>query len=248
VANVRRAKKRSRLSEERVRRLDALAFDWVLKPGIAATWEERINELKAFRKENGHCKVPFRYPLNTELGHWVAQIRKRQKRGELDREQFRSLNALGFWWSPLDTWGRHIHDLKAFKKEHGHCNVPCRYPPNPTLGNWVNTIRQWKNRSRLTEEQILILDALGFSWSMKQRGVQVPWEERIKDLKAFKKKHGHCNVPAGYQPNPTLGSWVYNLRQRRKQGKLAEDKIRILDALGFYWGRRGKSKLPKKQR
>ena len=180
----------------------------------------------------------------------MSQTRHRKRRGGLDKERVRCLNALGFCWErkpPITAvWEQHIHDLKAFKKIHGHCNVPLRYPLNPTLGSWVNKVRHHKKRGVLAEDKIRFLDALGFSWARKLHGVQVPWEQRISDLKAFKKKHGHCNVPAEDRTNPALGRWVANVRQRKKRGELAEDKIRILDALGFCWVRLQMPMLPKK--
>ena len=47
-------------------------------------WEQRFEELKAFKKQHGHCKVPTTYQPNPALGHWVSRIRLRKKRGELD--------------------------------------------------------------------------------------------------------------------------------------------------------------------
>ena len=64
------------------------------------------------------------------------------------------------------------------------------------------------------------------------------WEQRIKDLKAFRKEHGHCNVSSKYQPNLALGRWVAKLRHQNKGGRLAKDKILLLDALGFCWERK----------
>ena len=61
------------------------------------------------------------------------------------------------------------------------------------------------------------------------------WKQRFKELKAFKRKYGHCNVPRRYQPNLALGKWVSKMRQSKKQGILAEDRIIMLDALGFVW-------------
>jgi hypothetical protein len=131
--------------------------------------------------------------------------------------------------------------LKAFKKEHGHCNVPMRYPPNRRLGHWVNGIRQQKRRGALAKEKIIVLDGLGFSWLRRRRGIMVPWEQRIEDLKAFKKEHGHCNVLITYKPCPTLGRWAQNVRARRKRGELTEEQILSLDALGFRWKRQERS-------
>ena len=147
----------------------------------------------------------------------------------------------------LSSWEQRFKELELFRKEHGHCNVPTRYQPNPALGKWAVNVRQAKKHGMLTEEKARRLDALGFCWVMKQFGVLIPWEQRINELNAFKKEHGHCNVPGKYQPNPALGRWVAATRHRKKRGKLAEDKIRILDALGFCWLRLEKPHLPTKQ-
>ena len=72
------------------------------------------------------------------------------------------------------------------------------------------------------------------------------WEQHIRDLKAFKKANGHCNVPAVYHPNFALGRWVANLRKRKNRGELTEDNIFSLDALGFCWVRLKTPRLPKK--
>ncbi len=231
VHNVRNAKKRGTLEEERACRLDALGFCWMKQ----RTMTQRVNDLKAFKKEHEHCNVPRKYRPDPALGYWVATIRKRKNQGRLSRELFHCLNALGFSWTPADTWAQRIRELKAFKKEYGHCNVPFRYPSNPVLANWVNFVRQVKKRGRLAEDRIRQLDALGFSWARKPRGVQVPWEQRINELKAFKKEHGHCRVPSRHWANPALGRWVANLRGRKERGELTEERIRSLDALGYSW-------------
>jgi len=67
------------------------------------------------------------------------------------------------------------------------------------------------------------------------------WKDYIKDLKAFKEKHGHCKVP---QKFPRLGQWVHHVRCAQKaiqQGKpyslkLTPERITELESLGFVWG------------
>jgi DNA-binding transcriptional regulator YiaG len=59
----------------------------------------------------------------------------------------------------------------------------------------------------------------------------------MKELKAFKRRRGHCCVPYNYPLNPPLGRWVTNIRQKKKHGTLAEEKVHMLEALGFCWER-----------
>jgi hypothetical protein len=93
------------------------------------SWEQRFKELEQFTKAHGHCKVPRGYPPNGVLGRWVVRLRERRKRGKLDKEQIRCLNAVGFCREGRMIWKERVADLKTFKKEHGHCNVK-NLPPD----------------------------------------------------------------------------------------------------------------------
>jgi len=169
-ANVRYAKNRELLTEDKILCLDALGFCWVIKPhGIKVPWKQRIIDLKAFKKKHGHCMVPRNYQPNPALGKWVSNLRQRNKRGELAEDKILLLDALGFCWERQTTWGQRINDLKLFKKEYGHCNVPSVYPPNLSLGHWVFKMRQQKKLGTLAEDRILILDGLGFVWEGLKR-------------------------------------------------------------------------------
>ena len=147
-------------------------------------------------------------------------------------------------FSDLPSWEQSIKELKAFKKEHGHCNVPYKYRANPALARWVVNVRQRKKHGTLPEGEILLLDALGFSWERKTAAAAARaavWKQRIKELKAFKKEYGHCNVPSIYPPNRPLGSWVDYARSRKKAGELSAERIRCLEELGFCWVLRKRS-------
>ena len=45
---------------------------------------------------------------------------------------------------------------------------------------------------------------------------------RLKEVKAFKQKHGHCMIPHKYKENPSLGTWTDT--QRRRYRKTMEAK------------------------
>ena len=55
--------------------------------------------------------------------------------------------------------------LVAYKREHGDCLVPQKWPENPPLGSWVAQRRY--QTSKLTEEQIRKLDEIGFVWRVR---------------------------------------------------------------------------------
>ena len=121
------------------------------------------------------------------------------------------------------------HDqLKEYKEKHGNTLVPVRFGQ---LGCWVANQRQARKRAELSDEQIELLDEIGFDWG-ESRGAQTPWMERLKELEAYEEKHGDTLVPAGFGQ---LGCWVANQRRARRRGELSEERIGLLDEIGFVW-------------
>merc|ERR1712194_764747 len=58
------------------------------------------------------------------------------------------------------------------------------------------------------------------------------WMERYNELKQFNRANGNCDVPT----KPTgLGSWVHYQRARYKKGLLSDDRMQLLNDLGFTW-------------
>jgi hypothetical protein len=67
------------------------------------------------------------------------------------------------------------------------------------------------------------------------------FEERLKELRKFKQKHGHCQVPHKFPQNPQLGTWVDTQRRlyrahKRAPGRpttLSQENIEKLLEVGF---------------
>jgi hypothetical protein len=101
---------------------------------------------------------------------------------------------------------------------------------------------------RLTDERIRKLDSIGFAWSLRD-----DWQKHYKELKEYKRKHGHCNVPARYKENRRLGIWVSAQRQQykilkapegpRRSTPLTQERIDLLNEVGFVWSVRSRAGL-----
>ena len=67
------------------------------------------------------------------------------------------------------------------------------------------------------------------------------WKQRLKELKAYKKKHGDCLIPYNYEQNPKLGYWVSRQRKEYKKwlrgvhAKITQDRIDQLNEIDFVW-------------
>ena len=132
-------------------------------------------------------------------------------------------------------WDRHYTDLIAYKQQHGNCNVPTRCKENISLGNWVHNVRQRFKRGELSDERVAMLDEIGFAWKPKKQKADSDWTTRYNDLVAYKQQHGHCNVPTRCKEYRNLGTWVNNLRQHFKRGELSDERVAMLDKIGFIW-------------
>lgn len=128
-----------------------------------------------------------------------------------------------------EQWNARFRELENYKAEHGNCSVPQKLG---TLGGWVNSQRTARNSGTLPEERVRKLDEIGFNWGTARgrRGTPQSWDERLGELMEYKAEHGNCNIP---QSQGSLGKWVDNQRHQKRKGKLSEERVRKLVALGF---------------
>lgn len=61
----------------------------------AASHQEKMEQLKAFKDQFGHCKVPWAWKDNPQLGRWVSRMRSLQRNGKLDESTRSELEAMG---------------------------------------------------------------------------------------------------------------------------------------------------------
>ena len=87
-------------------------------------------------------------------------------------EQIPALNSIGFHLGKTEhaasIWNERFEQLREFKAQFGHCNVPQQYSANTKLGRWVMTQRgtyrknKEERQSPMTAERIQAFDAIGF--------------------------------------------------------------------------------------
>lgn len=62
------------------------------------------------------------------------------------------------------------------------------------------------------------------------------WDRRAVELAAYLHRNGHCNVPEEWESNPELGIWVKRQRVARAGGQLSDERLIILERMGFEFG------------
>lgn len=150
------------------------------------SWETWLKELQIYKEQHGNVDVPLKYKPNMALGAFVSRQRteyrklKQGMQSTLNDQRIQDLEAIGFNWSvrvSRTPWEERLNELKKFKAEHGHTNVPSTYSKNQPLAYWVfkqrgqhrvymdNLTRGEKVICHITPERIAMLDDIGFEWS-----------------------------------------------------------------------------------
>ncbi|MBF0446603.1 MAG: helicase associated domain-containing protein [Magnetococcales bacterium] len=199
---------------------------------LSTVWDERLGQLMAFRDQHNHCDIPQRWPLNPELSLWVEQQRKSWLNGTLDAHRIQELEQIGFIWEPKKVaWEKMFKALTQFKLQYRHCNVAKGWPDNPELADWVFSQRRAYQSQRLEPELAERLTALGFVWDLEAEA----WATGFAAFQRFQKIQGHGQVPNPYPQNPDLALWAEAQRKSEKKATLSEQRIALLDDLGFIW-------------
>ena len=158
------------------------------------------------------------------------------------------------------TFDERFKDLMAFKAEFRHCNVPQTKTKSSnnkyySLGQWCNKMRMsYKSikeggitrNNKLSKANMKRLENAGFEWNHCKT---LTFDERFKDLMAFKAEFGHCKVPQTRSRNSkyySLAMWCSNMRRCYKKADSIQDgksprhmltkaNILRLEKAGFMW-------------
>jgi Helicase associated domain len=231
VSEQRHRHRRGALGLERRARLEALSgWTWSVRE---AAWEESFAALERFVEREGHARVA----TDQHLGKWVSKQRDRYVRSRLDPERRTRLEALPGWvWgAPEAAWDERFAALQRFVEREGHARVPYGHREDGyKLGHWVGTQRAFLKRGRLGESRRTRLESLpGWLWDP----FEADWKEGFAVLNRFVEREGHARVPLSHREDGyRLGGWVGEQRTLGRQGRLAKDRARRLEALpGWVW-------------
>lgn len=244
ITHQRVAKRKGVLAPERVSRLEALGLRWEPREDEE---ESIFQHLVQFHSQFGHCNIPATHPVLGAVGNWLIAQRMAKRKGTLSEERRAKLESLGVSWDPhADAWEERFEALCAFKASEGNCDIPTSYRQDIGLYAWLikqrTDFRQGvlseKRRDRLEQLGVVLETSTEESPSKHRRkdGARAPsWNAMLQQLKDFKLRQGHCNVPVTYSENRALGRWLARQRERWRRGKLSATKVTQLEAAGVDW-------------
>ncbi len=213
---------------------------------LSRTWETGYKKLLEYSKSNYSALIPWNFKTGDgyALGHWVACKRQEFRKGELDKEIQRLIEALPGWkWIRKEarpTIG--VICLAEYSKREGHTIVPANHKENGfPLGQWVALLRRKYKENRLSPILIKTAEAVKH-WTWSHNNIRdVDWDKGILHLEEYAANIGHACVPYKYicSDGFSLGKWAHKVRTAMREGKLAEERIRILSGYPCWaWGQK----------
>ncbi|MFE4512649.1 Helicase associated domain protein [Kitasatospora sp. NPDC056783] len=219
------------LAAEQIEQLEALDVVWNTYDRV---WETFISDLKEFRKEFGHLKVPVTYvnkagrPLGTQ-----ANTRRTQFH-DLPPERAEELLSLGFIVNMLDhRWEEHFKAWLEYRDTHGTPVVPRLHVTKDgiPLGDWrIRRLQELRRGTLAADRRQKITDE-----GLHLSGNEFRYQRNVKALRAFREQHGHVRVPynATGPDGAKFGEWVGRQQQALRDGKLTLEQAKILVAIGL---------------
>ncbi|KAG7360354.1 type III restriction enzyme [Nitzschia inconspicua] len=171
-------------------------------------WVRRFQQAVDFRRQHGHCRIPYQYPPNSDLARWakrqkyqyklfIGERESRDKRSSLTPERIAALESLGFVWDSQEVgWLEQYDHLIAYVRKHGHAKVAKR---ERSLGRWVCSQRTRLTQGKMTMERFMKLDAVGFIWCSHGAIDNVSRQVEKMRAKAKKEMETHPNLKKRYQ-------------------------------------------------
>jgi superfamily II DNA or RNA helicase len=218
------------ISQDRINRLEKLGFKWNIRHSI---WDHNYNKLVSYKNQHAHCRVPYSYTHDPDLGRWV--VLQRARRDKISQEHIEKLNLLGFEWSPIDTdWEQNYSLVKDFYALNGHCNIsPKDIGFSKKLQLWINHQRKLYSKKKLPADHIAKLEAICIQLIPQKKNA---WNINFVRLVRFKEKFSHHRVSP--IEDFKLHTWIQNQRSLYINNKLSPERILKLNSIAFTWNQR----------
>jgi hypothetical protein len=211
---VRRGKKQGELTDDQIASLDAIGFDWAIRKGFdpipartpapesnndqqeltrenserkrgkPTSFNDRVEQLKAYKAQHGHLKVKRRE--DASLGsfcHNIRNARNGKNKMAITSDHIAALDAIGFDWNPPK--GRQARDTSAWElykaeREATSGSNESRVPTQPMMVAQVSK----------GEEKIAKISRS----SLQQAKAVATFQDRVNALSAYKARLGHFYV------------------------------------------------------
>lgn len=228
--------KKGTITDEQKRLLDEIGMSW---HRFSGKWDAAYEYAEEYAVSHDGVLDPAAAYVTDDgfaLGVWVTSQRKKYADGKLKPMQIKRLEALKISWDVQEkSWQNGFEHAKAYYMENGDLNVPGQYvcKDGYKLGVWIANQRTKYRSGKLTEERSNALEKLGMKWdTLKDR-----WQTGFDHAAEYFHEKGDLKVSQDYvcSDGYLLSSWIASQRKAYRSGKLSDERIKLLNAIGMIW-------------
>ena len=199
-----------------------------------------------FKTFDGITYDQYGYPL----GQWLTTQKKDYTYGKLSSKQIELLEKIGIEWKVIKTFEESYELAKNYYEVHGNLLINydfktidgSTYNKNGySLGSWLVNQRRNYRLGKLSKEIIKLLEDIGIVWNVIKT-----FEESYQLALNYYNQYGNINLPNNYylEDGYNLGGFIYNQKILRRDNKLSDERIELLDKLGIDWSIKEVKKSP----
>lgn len=209
------------------------------KPVMANTsdraWAESLIEAHAYFKENGHFNPPADFVTSSgfALASWLRSQKKLNTKGTLRPDRKASLEGIGFVFTKRPGWEGRLDQVTALIEQDGEAVFARGYkaPDGFWAGNWISAQRTAARSGELSDDRVALLVARGIVKPLVHEISR--WDDGLRAYENHVREGGgRVTLSTVTVDNFPLGRWLKTIKAANAKGKLGEDKMAKLAALG----------------
>ena len=221
----------NKLSQERIKLLEDEGFIFKIVD-LELQWNSMFELYKEFKQEFDREPKSIEVYKDMNLGNWVFGRRQDYKKGVLSQERIKMLEEVGFVFDNINElqWNSNFELYKEFKQEFDREPKRNEFYKNINIGTWEREQRRSYKESKLSSEKIKMLEEAGFVFDNK---LELQWNSMFELYKEFKQEFGREPKQKEVYKDRKIGNWLSDRKRNYKQGKLSEERIKLLEDAGF---------------
>ncbi len=214
-----------------------------LEDTLTASWDDMYFEAKKYYEEHGDLLPSHNFMTDTgyALGRWISTQRTNRRNGDhsMTAEKIELLDRIGMDWDSAGDrlWNTFYQAATEYYQENGNLDISAGYETKDgvKLGRIYRDIRKKYAEGKLPEERKNQLEEIGMQWNsvLVRR-----WMKYYEQAKAYYEENGNLAVPYDYEAEGLkVGVWISSQRESYGIGRLSEEQINLLNAIGMSWDR-----------
>lgn len=208
-------------------------------------FDKNYRQLLQYIDGDGHLNLPRHVKEARRLSAWLSQQRRRKNLSVDQRERLERLNIHFGSREEMNenAWIENFQKLMWYKSEYHTFVVSKKDKEHRDLHNWTSRQRKLARQGHLPKRRMEELLRVGFEFNPTKslnkkakytRKQEKDWKNMYEKLCGYQKQHGNCDVAYDYE-DTSLGRWVSLQRVTKGKGIMDEERVKLLQAIGFKW-------------